>query len=148
MIRYFCALIWMCVLSCFSYGDLILNFFDRNGIPLEDKILASHSSTVMILANIGLVVMLYIDKFIMGFITKQKNKNQSIDAILIAAIILAVVMTVFAQLINNEGFIPIDWFKLSYLLILFILLLIIYKAETLKIKHISSNTNILPTKNI
>ena len=99
----------------------------------------SHSSTLMILANVGLVVMVYIDKIIIYFVTKQENKSQGIDIILMINIILAIVITVVAQLIKDEQFVPVYWFKLSYLLVIFILLLIIYKAETLKIKHISSD---------
>ena len=129
----------MGMLSCFSYGNLIFNFLNQNGIPFEDKMQESHSSTLMILANVGLVVMVYIDKIIIYFVTKQENKSQGIDIILMINIILAIVITVVAQLIKDEQFVPVYWFKLSYLLVIFILLLIIYKAETLKIKHISSD---------
>lgn len=137
----------MGLLACFSYGGIILNFFNKNGIPFEEKILNSHKSNLMILINIGLVVMLFIDKLIIQIVTKQVNKNYYVDSLLVFDIILAVVMTVIAQAIVEKLFIPVDWFKLSYLSILFIILLVVYKAESLKIKHISSNDDILPTKN-
>ena len=149
MIRYLCALIWTGLLACFSYGDLILNFFNKNGISFEDKILETHASSLMILVNVGLVVMLYIDKLITHFVTGKSNKNQYTDVILIINIVLAVAITVIAQLMINksDSFVPVDWFKLSYLFALFALLLVVYKAETLKIKHTSSINDIINENN-
>jgi hypothetical protein len=138
----------MGLLICFSYGNIILNFINQNGLPFEDKILESHKSNFAILSNIGLVAMLYVDKLITHFITKQNNNSPYIDVIIIVDIILSVAITVMAQLMIDKLLVPIYWFKLSYLFILFIALLIIYKAETLKIRHLSSNSDILPTNNI
>ena len=147
LLRYLCSIIWVGLLSCFSYGSLIINFFNERGLPLEETILESHESSWMILANVGLVLMLYIDKILTHLITKQKNKNHYIEVILFINIFIAIFLTVIAQQIKHEGFILVSWFKLSYLLSIFIILLTIYKADSLKITHISTDRDILPSKN-
>lgn len=149
IIRYLCAIVWMGLLSAFSYGDWILNLINQNGTSFEDKIIESHSSSLVVLCNVGLVTMLYIDKLITHFITKQHNKSHYIDVILVFDILIAFLIYAVVQLVlNDKSFVLVSWFKLSYLFIPFILSLVIYKADTLKIRHTSSNSDILPSKNI
>jgi len=114
---------------------------------MEDKIIEMHLSSFMILTNVGLVLMLCVDRIITCYVTKQKIKGQFIDFILIINIIIAVFITTMAQLINNGEFAPVSWFKLSYLLGIFVILLTVYKAESLKIEKISTSNSILPSKN-
>ena len=113
---------------------------------MEDKIIEMHLSSFMIITNVGLVLMLCVDRIITCYVTKQEIKGQFIDVLLIINIIIAVFITTMAQEINN-GFVPVSWFKLSYLLGVFVILLTVYKAKSLKIEKISTSNSILPSKN-
>jgi hypothetical protein len=146
LMRYAFALVWVGLLLLFSYCDIILNLIMENGIPLENIILKSHAPTFMILTNVGLIFLFCFVWVITYHLTKQEYKKPLLDMILLISIIFAISLTVIAQEIN-DGAKFVNWLKLSYLFGIFIISVIAYKAETLNRKHISTDSDILPSIN-
>ena len=98
----------------------------------------------MILTNVGLIAMLCVDNFITKLFTKNRHKTSILDPCLIISILAAIFITIISQLILDGTFVAADWFKISYLFIIFVGSLIVYKAESLEISHNSNDSSILP----
>jgi quinol-cytochrome oxidoreductase complex cytochrome b subunit len=145
MIRYVCAIIWTGILICFSYGELVLNFFIKNDVKFDDKIIEMHDSSLMILVNVGLIAMLYVDSLITHILTKSNFRSKLAETVFFISIFIAIFLTVFAHMVK-EGVVLANWFKLSYLFIVFIAMLIIYKAESLREPSFACDNDILPSK--
>lgn len=99
----------------------------------------------MILTNVALIAMLCVDNFITKSLTKSRHKTSVLDPCFIIGILAAILTTIISQLILDGTFDAADWFKISYLFIIFIGCLIVYKAESLEISHNSNDRSILPT---
>jgi divalent metal cation (Fe/Co/Zn/Cd) transporter len=110
-----------------------MNSLDKNGCPLEIKLRELHSSLPMLLVSIGLVSMLYVDNLIIRLINKDTKPviNKYSDALLFIGIMLSVILTYFAHSMTVEKRELLDWIQLSYIFIIFIAILIIYKAKSL-----------------
>jgi hypothetical protein len=137
--------VWTGILFCFSYGELILNFFIKNNIKTEDKIIEMHCSNLMILVNVGLITILYVDKLIIQLITNNNFRNKITEIVFFMSILIAIFLTVIAQEVK-KGVVLADWFKISYLFIAFIVMLVIYKAESLRDPKFAFDRDILPSK--
>lgn len=146
ILRYICAVVWLGILCCFSYGELLIHVITKSDIPFEAKFIELNSDTGMILTNVGLIGMLYVDNIITKLITKSQKEGHALGICLTLSIIIAIFVTIISQKVINKVFIPEDWFKISYLFYIFITCLVIYKAESLKIAHVSDDNAILPSK--
>lgn len=99
----------------------------------------------MILTNVGLIGMLYVDNFITKLFTKSKHKTSVLAPCLIISIIVAIFITIISQQVLEGKFNAASWFKISYLFMVFIACLIVYKAESLEIAHDTNDSPILPS---
>lgn len=137
----------MAILCCFSYSGLLLFIVSDNTETFESFFIRANSDTTMILTNVGLIGMLYVDNLIIRMFTKSPGKTSVLGSCLILNIIVAIFLTILSQKIVNNEFIPADWFRISYLFYIFIIGLVVYKAESLEIQHHSDDSAILPSKN-
>jgi hypothetical protein len=148
-IKYAFAIGWVVILLCFSYAELITDFVRKDGIGFEKKLIEIHSSFAMIVVSMGIVFMLYIDNYIICLINKKTRLNRHIEFLLFANMMIAVILTYFAYATTTKEILLNDTFKLSYLFITFIVILIIYKAESLPLEKVYSDSEgngILPSK--
>jgi hypothetical protein len=135
-IRYSFAVVWTIVLSAFSYGKLIYDYIRIDGIGFENKLIDMHSSLSMLVANMGIIFMLYLDRYITYLLDKRRNPNIQIELKSILLYInmpIAAIMTFLAIKIKAGEVILPEWLKLSYLFAIFVVLLIVYKAESMRI---------------
>lgn len=144
LLRYICALLWVGILCCFSYCEVLLFVISKNTETFENFFVRYNSETSMILTNVGLIAMLCVDNFITTLFTKSRHKTSVLDPCLIISILTAIFITIISQLILDGTFVAADWFKISYLFIVFVGSLIVYKAESLEISHSSNDSSILP----
>ncbi len=75
-VTYAWAIGWTITLICFSYGELIRDcILSTNNIEFETKLVAMHSNdaNVMLLVNLGLVLMLFVDNIIIYSLFKKNN---------------------------------------------------------------------------
>lgn len=145
--RYVCAMIWMAILCCFSYSELLVFIVSKNTETFETFFVMAHSDTSMILTNVGLIGMLYVDNFIIRLFTKSPGKNFVPGLCLTVGVIMAIFITILSRRIVDNEFVPAAWFKVSYLFGIFIVSLIVYKAESLEISHHAEDCPITPSKN-
>lgn len=133
--RYICSLVWIILLCGFSYGQLIVNFVIDNGTSFDALVLKMHSSEAMVLTNMGLVLMLLVDNTITGFLTKREVISHVWPHALLAfAGLLIIGLAACAEACIN-GTELVSGFYISYIFLAFVIVLIVYKAETLKISH-------------
>jgi undecaprenyl pyrophosphate phosphatase UppP len=135
------GIIWVGCLFCFTYVEFLFNFISKNGVSFDEKIIELHKSYTMLVSNIGLVCILYVENFIECLVTKN-NKNNKNFIYIIIDIIIAVFLMVLVQKKIQEEIEFVEWFHLYYLFIAFFVFLIIYKSESLKTTHLSSKNDI------
>ena len=138
--RFFYAMLWTLLLVSFSYTELLLDSFLVPNVSFEQKMIELLNSTVMVFSSAGLVALLFVDNVITKKITRDNTQhNNFFVGIVIVSIITMIFMAVLAEGIEKNTFVLPQWFHLWYLFLVFLGCLILYKAETLNIKHISSN---------
>ncbi|MDR0724972.1 MAG: hypothetical protein LBF59_03055 [Prevotellaceae bacterium] len=137
MIRYFWAIIWTCFLVSFAYGDLVINFFLDNSVSFEQELIKLLNSKVVFYSNFGLVIMVLIDNTITKKITKKNTRNNAMIIFLCISIIIILFLNTLADKVVEEQEKLYDGFRLYYLFIIFLVCLIVSKAESLNIKHVS-----------
>jgi len=137
----------MAILCCFSYSELLVFIVSKDTETFESFFVKANSDTAMILTNVGLIGMLYVDNFIIRLFTKSPGKNSILGLCLTLGVIVAIFITILSQKIVNKEFVPAEWFKVSYLFCIFIVSLIVYKAESLEISHHADDSPIAPSKN-
>ena len=147
LIRYSCALFWIVVLCCFSYSELLFHIISQSEKTFEIFFIETNSELSMILVNVGMIGMLYVDNFITNLCAKKSNKASALEPCFVISIIVAIFITILSQMIVNDGLVLVKWFKVSYLFCIFIAGLVVYKAKSLEIAHISGDGSILPSKN-
>jgi hypothetical protein len=142
-IRYSIAIVWIAILAAFSYGELIFNYIRVDGIGFENKLIDIHSSYAMLLVNMGLVFMLYVDRYITYLTSKHRSPSMHIEFLLFINMVIASTMT-FLAFKMKEGFV-LKVNLLPCLFIIYIAILIIYKAESILLNnaHNMSNGNML-----
>lgn len=137
----------MLIVLCFSYGELIFGLFIKNGQSFDLKLFEMHKNDGIMLSNMALVVLLFVDKFIHQLIIKRPFHFRLIDIMLFVCILVATLLTVFARNVASISEFE-NWFKLSYLFIAFILFLTVYKAEAMKISRYASSNDIFTVKHL
>jgi uncharacterized protein YacL len=137
MTRYFWALIWTCFLVSFAYGDLVVNFFLDNSVSFEQELTKLLNSDVVFYSNFGLVIMVLIDNTITKKITKNNARNNFMIIFLCISIILILFLNALANKVIEQQEKLYDGFHLYYLFLIFLICLIVSKAESLNIKHVS-----------
>ena len=148
LIRYFCSLFWIVVLCCFSYSELLIYMISESEQTFEEFFIESNSKLSMILVNVGVIGMLYVDNAITTFCTKRVSKHSSVlECCFVIGVILAIFMTVLSQMVVAKELDLNQWMKISYLFYIFIGCLIVYKANSLEIPHVSDDNAILPSRN-
>ena len=145
MIRYFMAIFWVSFLCLFSYTSLIVLFIVKGYHCFVSSLTSNMQDDTMLLTNIGMVGMLFVDSFITGIITKRHEVRPILRLTIFLSAILALVMTIFTRIANEQGWLlQIETFTMLEFCV-FILLLIIHKAESLCICHYSDNNSIKPS---
>jgi hypothetical protein len=139
LIRYFFAIIWTCLLVGFSYGELIFDCFFADSVDFEEKLIELLNSKYAVFVNGGLITMLYIDNYITKRIAKD-NMLQEHTGLIVFSFILITSLAVLAEQHKELH----KWFHISYVFIIFLACLTVYKAKTLNIKR--SSLQILSTK--
>ena len=102
-----------------------------------------------IFANVGMVIMLYIDDIIVSFITKRKEHPKDIQiryGLIFSALIVSVFSIALCQFLNHNHPDKKPYELIVGLFLLFLFLLLVYKSESLKISHYSDNNSIKPIK--
>lgn len=130
LIRYSIAIVWIAILAAFSYGELVFDYIRVDSIGFGNKLIDIHSSYAMLLANMGLVFMLYVDRYVTYLITKHRYPGMHMEFLLFINMIIASTMT-FLAFKMKEGFV-LKVNLLPCLFIIYIAILIIYKAESIQ----------------
>ena len=147
VLRYICALFWMIILCCFSYSELLLHVISQSEKSFEAFFIETNSNLSMILVNVGMIGMLYVDNFITNLCTKKTSKVSVQEPCFVICVIIAILMTIISQMIVNGELVLAQWLKVSYLFAIFIAALVVYKAKSLEIAHVSDDQSILPSAN-
>ena len=138
--RYFYAILWTLLLASFSYTELLVSSLFVPNVHFEEKIIELLNSRIMLLSSVGLVAMLFVDNIITKKITRDNTQHSNFFVgVVIASIITVIFLAVLAEGIEKKSFVIPNWFRLGYLFVFFLCCLTAYKAETLNIKHSSSN---------
>ena len=138
--RYFYAVIWTLLLFGFSYTELWVGSLFEPNVHLEGKMIEMLNSGIMLFSSGGLVAMLFVDNVITKKIIRDNTGHSNLFVgILIMSMLIILFLAVLANGIEKGTYTFPAYFHLWYLFLLFLVCLVFYKAETLNIKHNSSN---------
>jgi hypothetical protein len=118
---------------------LIFNYFFTDSVGFEETLIKLLNSEYAIFVNVGLVTMLYLDNYITKKIVKDDTQQEH-AGLIIGSFILITSLTVFTEHTYKLH----EWFRISYIFIIFLACLTVYKAKTLNIRR--NSLQILSTK--
>lgn len=135
MLRGLCSFIWMAFLCVFSFYDLIDFAVHTSGHSISMEIVSEMQSLKMVIANIGLIGMVYVDNIIASMLTKHHNESAFQRILLVVAIVIALMLALISQGMDIEQHnfryesLPGMMFAI-YLVTLFV-----YKVQSLEVSH-------------
>lgn len=135
VLRFLCALLWLAVLCSFSFYDLINFVIHDSDHTISMEIVKEMQSLKMILANVGLIGMVYVDNMFLSMLTKKGNESWCQKFVLLCSIIVAIYLSLVSQGvdINDSGF---RWENMPVVLfVIYLLTLLIYKMQSFEIVH-------------
>lgn len=144
--RYSLSFIWLLLLFMFSYQSLVSCLIMVDGEDVLLKLVEINKDIETLFLNLGVVIMLVIDNYITSIIFKTNNMKDRMTNnmwYLFAALVCIIVLKPIAE-VNNE---IITILRVPCIFALFMISLFMYKAKSLKISHISVDSDILPSKN-
>lgn len=146
MIRYLMAIFWVCFLCLFSYTSLIVLLIVKGIGAFVESLTLSLLKDTMLLTNIGMVGMLFVDGFITDVLTKRHNVRHVLRLTVFLSAMLALTMTIVARIANDHGWLSQVETLTACEFCVFVILLIVHKAESLCISHYADRNSIKPPK--
>lgn len=135
VLRFFCALLWLVILSSFSFFDLINFMIHTSEHSISMEIVREMQNLKMIVANIGLIGMAYVDNVLSSMLANKGKESWTQKIVMLCSIVLAIYLSLMSQGvdINNPDF---RWKNLPVVLFsIYMVCLLIYKMQSLEVVH-------------
>lgn len=135
LLRYTCAFMWLVLLCAFSYSDMLPFLLFEQDHSLSTEIAQQMEGTKMLITNVGLIGMVYVDNILVKLLSGPSKETSLQRMILIGSILLAILMSVFCEYVSKYGYV-LRWEGLPVVAFsIFLVMLLIYKAESLVISY-------------
>lgn len=125
----------MAFLCVFSFYDLIIFAVHTSEHSISMEIVSEMQSLKMVIANIGLVGMVYVDNIIVSMLTRHHGESLFQRILMIIAIVIALMLAFISQGVDIEH----HNFRYESLpgimFVIYLLALFVYKFQSLEVSH-------------
>ena len=134
-LRFVGALLWLAFLCAFSFYDLFDFMIHTSDHSISMEIVNEMQELKMIVANVGLIGMAYLDNMLSSMMTGKNNESLCQKLVMLVSIVVAIYLSLMSQGVDITK--PnLRWENLPLILfVVFLCSLLIYKMQSLEVVH-------------